>query len=862
MKLMVLNINLFTKYREKIEEHNTRGIYIGGFLFFAVVLVDYIVKLFVNPASINYFFAFYLASAAACLALFHFVLRKRPKGVSFMEILWYVLGFMVVFNVQLFYPDGLATLEYALVAISLSVLILIEPFLLIVGQVAGALTVGISVYMTQGGNISSFDMSKIIIVCLLAILTGMVSTYIRIEDLVFESEVAMFAGTEDDDFVAESSDTSWSGRNKYGILSGELTAKRRVFTFIFNISKGYLSHIREVNIFNLKEGMKWDKVRDQIIGATIDPLSRMRVSRFLDLDTIVQSFKAGKRRFSVIAGICVEETEKIWVDIECILKTHPVSGELLATMVVEDISEERILMAVLNRIVEQNYDYVMCVERDKNRTITFSVKPGEEIRGAYGEVYDIEVASYIRESVAEHDVERTFGLMNLDLVEEEIRKNNIHEFLIDEVDKYGNIRKKLFQYSYMDPSKNFLCVIKQDVTEVILKEDEAKARLAQALREKEAAMNARSEFMTRMSHEMRTPMNAILGLTSLMKDEIYNPDSLQDYLSKIQYSGKFLLQLINDVLDMSKMEQEKFQVNEVPYSFGEFWESIDMLIGPMCLRKGVDFEWKSSIPENHYVYTDPLRITQIFVNLLSNAVKYTPKEGHILFECKEEEEGDDNVKAFFRVKDDGIGMSEEFQRHLFEPFAQESKDINSDLNGTGLGLAIVKGILSAMGGTIEVESAPNMGTEFRVHLPFKRCADVGRSKAVNEEVDLNGKRILVVEDNDINREIAVAILQKKGVNVETAVNGLEAVEMFSSHTPRYYDLILMDIRMPVMSGLTATKRIRAMERDDASEIPIIAMTANAFSKDVQASLDAGINEHLSKPIEPKILYSTVSKFLH
>lgn len=862
MKLMVLNINLFTKYRDKIEEHNTRGIYIGGFLFFAVVIVDYIVKLFVNPEGINYFFAFYLASAAACLALFHYVLRKRPKGVAVMEMLWYILGFMVVFNVQLFYPDGLATLEYALVAISLSVLILIEPFILIIGQVAGALSVGVSIYMTQGGTISNFDMSKIIIVCLLAILTGMVSTYIRIEDLMFESEVAMFAGTEDDDFVAESSDTAWSGRNKYGILSGELTAKRRVFTFIFNISKGYLSHIREVNVFNLKEGMKWDKVRDRIIGATIDPLSRMRMSRFLDLDTIVQSYKAGKRRSSVIAGVCVEETEKIWVDIECILKTHPVSGELLATMVVEDISEERILMAVLNRIVEQNYDYVMCVERDKNRTITFSVKPGEEIRGTYGEVYDIEVSSYIRESVAEHDVERAFKLMSLDHIEEEIRKNSIHEFLIDEVDKFGNIRKKLFQYSYMDPSKIFLCVIKQDVTEVILKEDEAKARLAQALREKEAAMNARSEFMTRMSHEMRTPMNAILGLTSLMKDEIYNPDSLQNYLSKIQYSGKFLLQLINDVLDMSKMEQEKFQVNDVPYSFGEFWESIDMLIGPMCLRKGVDFEWKSSIPENRFVYTDPLRITQIFVNLLSNAVKYTPKDGHILFECKEEEDTGDTINALFVVKDDGIGMSEEFQKHLFEPFAQESKDVNSDLNGTGLGLAIVKGILTAMGGTIKVKSAPDQGTEFRVRLSFKRCHDVSRAKAVHEEADLSGKRVLVVEDNDINREIAVAILQKKEVIVETAVNGLEAVELFSGHAPYYYDLILMDIRMPVMSGLTATKRIRAMERDDASEIPIIAMTANAFSKDVQASLDAGINEHLSKPIEPKILYSTISKFLH
>ncbi len=861
MRLSIFNINLFSKYREKIEERNKKGIYGGGIIFLAVFVLDYIIKLFVNPDAVNYFFGFYMLIDIAFLALFRFFGSKIKRAVSVMSLLWYVLGFIVVGHIQFMYPDTLAIVEYAAMAIPLSVIILIEPFFLILGQLFGAGLVSVTIYFTQGGIINGIDMSKIIIVGLLAIITGMITTYIRIEGLVFDSEVTFFAGSEDDDFVAEYSDSAWSGRNKYGILSGELAAKRRVFSFIFNISRDSLTHIREVNVFKLKEGMDWEEVRERMIGMALDPGSKMRLSRFLDLNTIKQAYKADKRRFSVIAGFTVDETERIWLDIECILKTHPVSGELLASIVVEDITEERILMGVLNKIVEQNYDYVMCVERKLNRTITFNVKPGQEIRGTYGDVYDVEIGAYIRESVDAHDVERAFRLTNLERVDELISQNGMHEFLLDERDRTGSIRKKLFQYSYLDPTRNFLCVIKQDVTEVISKEDDAKNRLSKALRDKEIAMNARSEFLTRMSHEMRTPMNAILGLASLMKDEINNPEALDSYISKLQYSGRFLLQLINDVLDMSKLEQEKFRVNPVPYAFSEFWGSVDMLIGPMCSAKGIDFEWKSDIPDDRCIYVDPLRLTQVFVNLLSNSVKYTNPGGHICFECKEDTRVGGKVFDTFVVTDDGIGMSEEFQKHLYEPFAQESHDVNSDLNGTGLGLSIVKGIVDALGGSIEVESKAGVGSKFTVHLSFDLAEEGGKTVSKAAEVDLNGKRVLVVEDNDINREIAEAVLQKKGMITETAVNGQEAIEQFSSHAPGYYDMILMDIRMPVMSGLTATKRIRSMERDDAATIPIVAMTANAFSQDVQASLEAGMNAHLSKPIEPKLLYSTISKFI-
>lgn len=858
MRTSFFNINLFSKYKSKIEEKNYKGIITGATVFITVTIVDFFMELIFRRENMSMVFIFYDLILAAFLVLLKAFYKRSKIIVGLVSMMWYAIGYAFACHMQILFPDGSAAVVFGAVTVGLSVSVLMEPVQLLVGQIAGTLAMGLTVHFTMG--MTKQTVSQIVIVMLLALILGLIFTYVRVENLAFDSEITYFSNGEDDGFVNEYADFAWSGRNKYGILSGELSTKRRVFTFVFSVSKEVITSIRDYNILGLKNGMKWEEARNIIIGKALDPGSRMRLSRFLDLNVMKQVVKAGKKRFSVIAGLSLSFSEKIWVDMECVVRPHPITGELLASVVVEDISEERILMGVLNKIVEQNYDFVMCVEGFRKGTIYFKVRPGEEIRGVYGDEYSVEISRYIKDLVAETDVDRAYELMNEKTVETVLSKQKVHEFLLSEKDEDGKTRKKLFQYSYMDPSHNFISVIKQDVTELIIKEDEAKARLAKALDEKETAMNARSEFMTRMSHEMRTPMNAILGLSDLMNDEINNPAVMRDYIGKLQYSGKFLLQLINDVLDMSKMEQEKFQINLVPYRFGDFWEAIDMLIGPMCIAKGVDFEWKSSIDSDTYVMTDPLRVTQIFVNLLSNAVKYTPSGGHVSFECKSREYGNNMYRGTFIVKDDGVGMSPEFIEHMFEPFAQESKDVNANLNGTGLGLAIVKGIVEAMDGKITCKSEPGVGTTFKVVLDFEYSEACQIEPIKIRDEDLEGKRILVVEDNDINREIAVAILEKKKIKTEIAVNGQEAVEQFAKHSPGYYDLILMDIRMPVMSGLTATKRIRAMDRDDAAAIPIVAMTANAFSKDVQASIDAGINEHLSKPIDPKLLFRTIIKY--
>lgn len=866
MKNGLFSINLFRRYRTRIEEWNYKGVFFAGIAFMVIFALDILMKYILKPSAVRYEYIIYAVVCAAVLALLKYLYGKIRGVVTITIVLWYIIGFFGAAHGRFLYPNHSAIISFALVSFGLATAIIAEPVFMILGQLGGLALVYGAAYLSTDGAVESDTIASLVICSLSAIIVGLVLDFIRIEGLVFKGEMELFGKDEDNMFVESHSDAAWSGRNKYGILSGNITSTRRVFTFVFSVSKKRVEHVRKGNVFGISEGMSWDKAQAKIISMALERGAAMRMTNFFDRSVIERYYKAGKRRFSVIGGFCLADLEKVWLDIECVVSTHPITGEILASFVAEDVTEERMLMGVLNRIVEQNYDYDMCFEcapdTPINSTISFAVKPGEEIRGTYGPSYAEAISQYIKSQVAEGDVERALAASKIETVKAELVNNQVYSFMVDEVQPDGTILKKLFQYSYLDPAKRFMNVIKQDITEVIAKEEAQNLLLEKTIKEKDVAMSMQNDFMTRMSHEMRTPMNAILGLANLIQDEINNPKALDDYIKKIQYSGQFLLQLINDVLDMSKMEQSKFKLNYEAYSFGEFWEAIDMMITPMCQNKNLDFEWRSSLPEAMYVRTDKLRLTQVFVNLLSNAVKYTPEGGHIIFECREVDRHGKFADVEISVIDDGIGMSAVFQRHLFEPFAQESKVVNSNLNGTGLGLSIAKGIVEALGGTIDVISKVGKGSTFTVHLSFEVVKEGPKIRPIVVDEDISGRRVLVVEDNDINREIAVALLEKRKVIAETAVNGQEAVDMFANHEPGYYDLILMDIRMPVMTGLEATKAIRKLEREDATQIPIVAMTANAMDKDVKASERAGLNEHLAKPIEPKVLYDTIAKYVN
>ena len=418
---------------------------------------------------------------------------------------------------------------------------------------------------------------------------------------------------------------------------------------------------------------------------------------------------------------------------------------------------------------------------------------------------------------------------------------------------------------------------------------ESEQELKQALTEAESANAAKTTFLNSMSHDIRTPMNAIIGFTRLASAQLEHPEKVRDYLGKIGMSSEHLLSLINDVLDMSRIESGKVTIQEKPLHLPTLMEDLSTMIRPSLEEKRIDFRMELQDVENEDVLADQLRLTQILLNLLSNAVKYNRMNGSIRFLLRQERGGSEGrVCDHFIVQDTGIGISERFQPHLFESFSREETATVSGIQGTGLGLAITKRMVEMMGGTIELSSVEGQGSTFDVSLCFRCCApsDTAASEPTSEtsasgqtrtsstrhssgeritaqptDADFRGRKILLVEDNELNQEIATEILKEAGFLVEVAEDGTIAVGKMADAAPGQYDLILMDIQMPVMNGYEATRQIRAMDSAYCRTIPILAMTANAFEEDRLLATEAGMNGYLTKPIDVEKMMKTIASFL-
>ena len=387
-----------------------------------------------------------------------------------------------------------------------------------------------------------------------------------------------------------------------------------------------------------------------------------------------------------------------------------------------------------------------------------------------------------------------------------------------------------------------------------------------ALEVAEKASKAKTDFLSNMSHDIRTPMNAIIGITTLMKNELHQPEKLAEHLGKLETSGRLLLGIINDILDMSRIESGKTTLNIEKTNLPQQVSQLDSIIRQQASQRRQTFTVENHV-QHENVLADPNRLNQVLLNILSNAVKYTPQGGHIRLEVEELTHTEHYAKYRFVVQDDGIGMSAVYQKTLFEPFTREEKSGTNRVQGTGLGMAITKSIVDLMGGTIHVESAPGKGTRFEVvlELPIDAEADHAQKvQALPEETEetspLSGMKFLCAEDNAINAEILQMLLETKGASCTICSNGQEIVDAFASVKPGDYDMILMDVQMPVMDGLEATRRIRNGENPLGRTIPILAMTANAFLEDMQKSREAGMDEHLSKPVDISALEQTVKRF--
>ena len=413
-----------------------------------------------------------------------------------------------------------------------------------------------------------------------------------------------------------------------------------------------------------------------------------------------------------------------------------------------------------------------------------------------------------------------------------------------------------------------------DVTEILYvtqiiddykqKELAYQQELVKAVESANQANTAKTDFLNRMSHDIRTPLNGILGMLDIAQKNETNPKALLECHEKMRTAAFHLKALVNDVLDMQRMETDRFFLEQIPFDIREILDNCWSMLEAQASRLDITLEKiKPGSLKYPYLIGSPLHIRQIFMNLLSNAIKYNKPGGSISIHAKIIRQVHQNVIYKFIISDTGIGISLEFQKHIFEPFAQEDTGARTIYKGTGLGMAIVHRLVQEMGGTIQLKSEKNVGSTFTLILPFtidEHQPSASAETATDTPADLTDLHILVVEDNELNLEIAVFSLEAAGLNVSTAINGLEAVRLFEKSKPYEYDIILMDIMMPVMNGLDAAKAIRGLSRPDATTVPIIALSANAFAEDIQKSKNAGINEHLAKPLEMDKVLKVIASY--
>lgn len=554
-----------------------------------------------------------------------------------------------------------------------------------------------------------------------------------------------------------------------------------------------------------------------------------------------------------------------YVQFKVTLVETPDTGDVTGILTITDITEKTIRKKIYEQLSSTNYDLVANINLFQNY---YEIVSGgddniTEEQGNFSERTEKVIKNTVIDNIQEQ--EYVLDMLSKDGILRRLKNNHSYSFSYSVKNANDEIRTKNMIVAAIDLRLGRVCFIRSDVTDVVTAERKAKDELEKALTEAKKASRVKSDFLSSMSHDIRTPMNAIVGMTNLALANLDDRDKVEDYLHKISLSSQHLLSLINDILDMSQIEQSKIHLNRQMIQIEEMIDHISSIMATQAENTGLHFVIEADDFVHRAFMGDALRIKQIIINLLSNAFKFTMEGGTVLFRTEEIEPKENGyVRYRFIIQDTGIGMSEEFLCHLFEPFIRSNKVFK--VEGTGLGLSITKGLVDLMGGTIEIRSKLQEGTTFEIELEFELAEEKAGENQMeeqedNEEENLTGYHFLLVEDNEINSEILGELLQMRGATFTVKTDGLQAVREFEKAAPGTYDAIFMDIQMPVMNGYEATKEIRKSEHPDAKSILILAMTANAFAEDVQASIEAGMNGHIAKPVDMKLLYHTISTML-
>lgn len=655
------------------------------------------------------------------------------------------------------------------------------------------------------------------------------------------------------------------------LLYRQALSDKIIASYKLNLTGNYVVNAEtEFEHFEDIRGASVDAYFEKVYADIPDDRDRETFASLFSRKALLQSFASGTTTVKLENTRYFRDNKNLWLLTTAHIMKKPESNEIVCFIYCQDITYEKTLKSIMDTIIRTDYDFAAATDGRTKAAAIFSIS--EEVEGELevkegSSVEYQEMALQRAESVMEKEVlKRLREEIQMETILKRLEEGDHYTVTYSIKDHSGEVRCKSLRYCYINKdSKTILCT-RSDVTDILAEQEKKNKELQAALSMAEEANNIKSDFMARMSHEIRTPLNAIIGLAEIARLGESDLETCRDCSEKTLSSAEYLLSLINDILDMSKIEGGKIALVKAPFCAGVMIKEINTMIESQAKLKGIQYAFEGKASDQMAFNADQTRIKQILLNLLNNAIKFTSNGGKVSLRYEITEMVNQRARVRFTVTDTGIGISKKFIEQAFEPFSQEHDGTISEYQGSGLGLAIARNLARLMEGDITVDSRIGQGTVFTVDLSLDLAAEMTECEQGKEistaKVDFHGKVFLLCEDHPLNIMVATKLLEAKGAKIIHAKNGQDGLRLFEESEVGTFDMILMDIRMPVMDGLSAARKIRGLSRADAKTVPIIAMTANAYAEDIEKSRQAGMDAHLAKPIEARLLYTTIDGFFN